>query len=76
MADQGPKLGTVTTYPRDAILSTAHVAKALGVSEEIVAKMDLPCFAAGKRLRFVWGQVLDALMERARFANEGPRRVA
>jgi hypothetical protein len=58
-------LRPVLTFPRDAILETAHVAAALGVSEEIVAKMDLPHFVAGKRPRYVWGQVLDALTERA-----------
>jgi hypothetical protein len=59
------ELRPVVTYPRDAIVETVHVAAALGVSEEIVNKMDLPFFAAGTRTRYVWGQVLDELARRA-----------
>lgn len=56
----------VITYPRDAILDTAQVCAALGgVSKEIVDKMDLPLFYAGKRPRYLWGMVLDTLAERA-----------
>jgi hypothetical protein len=66
------QLRQVVTYPRDAILETSHVAAALGVSEEIIAKMDLPCFYAGKRPRYVWSMVLDALTERAT-PNAKPR---
>jgi hypothetical protein len=61
-----PKPRPVITYPRDAILETADVCVALRVSQEIVDKMDLPCFYAGKRPRYLWGMVLDALAERAR----------
>lgn len=61
-----PALPEVITFPRDAIVETVHVSAALRVSDEIVGKMDLPCFYAGKRPRFVWGQVLDALIERAK----------
>jgi hypothetical protein len=59
-------LPAVITFPRDAIVETVHVSAALRVSDEIVGKMDLPCFYAGKRPRFVWGQVLDTLAERAK----------
>jgi hypothetical protein len=69
------ELPPVITYPRDAIVQAAHVAAALGVSEEIVAKMDLPTFCAGKRARFVWGQVLDVLAQRAN-PDAKPRRSA
>lgn len=67
-------LRPVVTYERDAILETAHIAAALGVSDEIVGKMDLPHFYAGKRMRFIWGQVLDALAERAT-KDARPRKV-
>lgn len=63
------ELRPIVTYPRDAVLETAHVSAALGVSEEIVGKMDLPCFYAGKRPRYIWGQVLDFLAERAKPAT-------
>ena len=56
----------VVTFPPDAILEPAHVSAALGVSEEVVGKMDLPCFYAGKKPRFVWRQVLDCLEQRAK----------
>lgn len=59
------ELPPVITYPRDAILQKSHVAAALGVEERIVDRMDLPAFAAGARPRFLWGQVLDVLAERA-----------
>jgi hypothetical protein len=59
------ELRPVITYPRDAIVEVSHVAAALGVSDEIVNGMDLPSFPAGKRPRFIWGQVLDVLAERA-----------
>lgn len=56
---------TPITHPRDAILSTADVCAVLGVTHETVAKMDLPCFYAGNRPRYIWGQVLDVLASRA-----------
>lgn len=59
------ELRPVVTYPRDAILETAHVAAALGVSTDTVGRMDLPCFYAGNKPRYVWGQVLDFLTARA-----------
>lgn len=65
-----PKLKTrelrpVVTYERDAVLDPGHLVAALGVSEEIIAKMDLPCFPAGERVKYLWGQVVDELARRA-----------
>jgi hypothetical protein len=60
------ELRPVITYPRDAIVETAHVSAAFGgVSAEIVGKMDLPSFQAGRKTLYLWGQVLDVLAERA-----------
>lgn len=71
------ELPPVVTYPRDAVVETAHVAAALHVSEEIVGKMDLPCFYAGKKPRYVWGQLLDLFAERATpDAAKGLRRAS
>jgi hypothetical protein len=53
------ELRPVITYPPDAILSTAHVAAALGCGTRTVERMDLPYFRAGKFRRYVWGQLLD-----------------
>lgn len=58
-------LRPVVTYERDAVLDPGHLVAALGVSEEIIAKMDLPCFAAGERVKYLWGQVVDELARRA-----------
>lgn len=66
-------LRPILTFPRDAIVETSHVSAALGVSEEIVGKMDLPCFYAGKKPRYLWGQVLDVLAERALPSEKRPR---
>lgn len=55
----------VVTYSRDAVVDVRQLAAGLGVSVEIAKKMDLPFAAVGQRERFVWGQVLDTLMERA-----------
>lgn len=67
---------TPITYPREAIVEPSHVAAALGVSEEIVGKMDLPTFYAGRKPRYVWGQVLDVLAQRANpDAAKGLRKV-
>ena len=80
MATQAkPEPRPIVTYPRDAIVETAHVCAALGVTDETVAKMDLPCFYAGNRARYVWGQVLDELTARANpdarpQPNGSPRR--
>lgn len=59
------ELPAVVTYPRDAILEVAHVARALNTTPEKVRAMDLPHFGVGRRERFIWGQVLDVLAERA-----------
>ncbi|HEY7236545.1 MAG TPA: hypothetical protein VH539_20460 [Gemmatimonadaceae bacterium] len=55
----------IVTYPRDAILEIPHVCLALGVSENTLRDMDLPCFYVGQRQRFVWGLVLDELVRRS-----------
>jgi hypothetical protein len=59
-------LKPVVTYPREAVLTIEHVAAGLGVSVPIAEKADLPTVYVGARLkRYVWGQILDTLMERA-----------
>jgi hypothetical protein len=63
MSRETPKPPIV--YSRDAILTLAQLAAALQVEERIAQSMDLPYFMAGKRQRWVWGQVLDMLAERA-----------
>lgn len=55
----------VITYPSDAVLNEEQVAAALQVSVEKVKKADLPTIYFGRDKRYVWGQVLDALKERA-----------
>jgi hypothetical protein len=67
-----PASSPIITYPRDAILESVDVCAALRVSQEIVDKMDLPCFYAGRRPRYIWGMVLDALAERAKPAAGTP----
>ena len=57
---------SVTTYPRDAVLTVKQLAEALGVSLRTVERMDIPTIYLGKRTRrFIWGQVLDALAGKA-----------
>ena len=56
----------VVAYPREAVVNLDQLAAALGVSRQIAEKMDLPFFMAGARQRFVWGQVLDVLAQRAK----------
>lgn len=52
--------------PREAILTAEQVADWLQVSVSQVHRMNLPAIAVGKRrFRYVAGQVLDALQERA-----------
>lgn len=61
-------LPDVFTYPRDAIVEDVHVAAALHIGLEAVAALDLPCIGTdrrGGRKRYLWGQVLDVLAERA-----------
>lgn len=68
---ENPNLPPVVTFPRDAVLMRAHVAAALNVAPEKIAHMDLPSFGVGERERFIWGQVLDVLAERA-LPSAGP----
>lgn len=53
------------TYPRDAVLNEEQVAAALQISVDKVKQADLPTVYFGRDKRFVWGQILDALIERA-----------
>jgi hypothetical protein len=54
------------TYPRDAVLTIEQVAAGLGVSVRTVERSDLPTVYLGsKTRRYLWGQVLDVLRERA-----------
>lgn len=56
----------VVTYARDAILRIEQVAAGLDVSVRTVERMDLPTIYLGKRTRrYLWGQILDVLKERA-----------
>lgn len=50
------------------MLTLNELAAALKTSRRKAEKMDLPYFMLGKRQRFIWGQVLDVLAERARSA--------
>lgn len=59
------ELRPVITFPRDAVVETAHVAAALNVGDDKVGQLDLPCFYPGAYPRFIWGQVLDELAQRA-----------
>lgn len=52
-------------FHRDAVVTLQEVAAALRVSTATVKRMDLPTIYAGKQPRFLWGQVLDVLAERA-----------
>lgn len=69
------ELPTVITYPRDAVVDPAHVAVALHTTVGAVEKLDLPCFYVGKKQRYIWGQVLDTLAQRAN-PDARPRRMA
>lgn len=53
------------TYPRDTVLTLSQLAAALQVEERTAQGMDLPYFYVGKRQRFLWGQCLDMLAQRA-----------
>ena len=49
-----------------AVLDKAQLAAALGISARQVERLDLPCVYLGtKTPRWVWGQVLEILKERA-----------
>jgi hypothetical protein len=61
-------LPEVITFPRDAIVEDVHVGAALHIGLDAVAALDLPCVGTdrrGGRKRYLWGQVLDVLAERA-----------
>lgn len=59
-------LRPVVVYSRDAILRIEEVAAGLLVSVRTVERMDLPTiYLAGRTKRFLWGQILDTLSERA-----------
>ncbi len=54
------------TFSRDAVLTVEQVAAGLGVSIRSVERADLPTIYIGRRTRrYLWGQVLDFLAERA-----------
>lgn len=54
-------------YSRDAVVTTAQVARGLAVSVRTVERMDLPTIFIGGRLkRYLWGRVLDTLDSRAK----------
>ena len=55
----------VLTYPRDAVVTVDEVAAALRVSKWTVKRMDLPTVYAGRQPRYVWGQIIDHMKERA-----------
>lgn len=53
---------------RESVLTLDELAAALKCSRRKAEAMDLPFFMVGKRQRFIYGQVLDVLAERARSA--------
>lgn len=53
------------TYSRDAVLTEGQVAAGLQISVEKVLKADLPTVYFGRDKRYVWGQVLDFLRDKA-----------
>jgi hypothetical protein len=60
------KVRPVVTYAREAVLNAEQLGAALQVSASTVERMDLPFFRAGNRVRYVFGQVIDVLAERAK----------
>jgi len=48
------------------VLNAEQLGAALQVSASTVERMDLPFFRAGNRVRYIYGQVLDVLAERAK----------
>lgn len=61
-----PELRPVVTFPRDAVLDEEHLMAALGESEDKIVELNLPHFRMGRSRKFIWGQVIDELEERAR----------
>ncbi len=59
---------TTPQLNRESVLTLDELALALKSSRRMVSKMDLPFFIIGNRQRFIYGQVLDVLAERARSA--------
>jgi hypothetical protein len=56
----------VVSFPRDTVLTEEQLRVALGgLSEEKIRKADLPTVYFGRDRRYIWGQVLDVLAERA-----------
>ena len=53
---------------RESVVDLDGLAQWLGVSRRIAETMDLPFFMAGKRQRFLIGQCIDVLTERAKSA--------
>lgn len=54
-------------YSPDAVLTIEQLAQALQVSVRTIERMDLPTIycAKGKLRRYVYGQILETLKERA-----------
>lgn len=53
---------------REDVLTPEQVADALQISVEKVLKAHLPTAYFGRDKRYVWGQILDVLSERAKNA--------
>lgn len=66
LLDRMETLKPVVSFPRDAVLTVEHLAAAFDCSPKTILRMDLPMCFAGKMPRYVWGQVIDTLTERAR----------
>ena len=61
------KCRPVVTFPRDAVLDEEHlVAMGVGASVDVVKGMNLPRFKVGREWKYICGQVLDELAERAK----------
>jgi len=56
---------TPITFPREAVVDRTQLAAALGTDVDKITGLDLPCFYVGARARYVWGEVLDVLIERS-----------
>lgn len=59
---------SVVSYPRDAVLTEQQLSAAISVSVRTMKRhdyYDLPRTYLGGSPRFVWGQVIDTMTERA-----------
>lgn len=66
MTKKAAKAKPPAERPRDAVLTAQQLAAALQVSVRTIERMDLPAVYFGRRTRrYIWGQVLDVLKERA-----------